>query len=114
MSLTISKTTLRRYILGRQGLWPGRRWGYYTLPILYGDRLVARLDPKLDRASGTLVVNGFWLEESATGKAAAFAEMYSQTITCHVSRFTHTATPPAHPPARLVAPGRRPPAPPRR
>ena len=26
MTLTISKQTARRYLLGRQGLWPGRRW----------------------------------------------------------------------------------------
>ncbi|MGE5251849.1 MAG: hypothetical protein ACM3QS_16720, partial [Bacteroidota bacterium] len=30
---------------------------------LYGDDLVARLDPKLDRKTGTLHVLGFWLEE---------------------------------------------------
>ncbi len=36
-----------------------RRWGYYTLPILYGDRLVAQLDPRLDRATATLVLNSF-------------------------------------------------------
>ncbi len=40
-----------------------RRWGYYTLPILYGDRLVARFDPKLDRKTDTLYINGLWLEE---------------------------------------------------
>jgi uncharacterized protein YcaQ len=42
-----------------------RKWGYYTLPILYGDDLVARLDPKLDRATNTLHILGFWLEEDA-------------------------------------------------
>lgn len=42
-----------------------RRWGYYTLPILYGDDLVARLDPRLDKSSGTLQILGFWLEEDA-------------------------------------------------
>jgi uncharacterized protein YcaQ len=42
-----------------------RRWGYYTLPILYGDRLVGRLDPKLERKTGTLLINSFWLEDDA-------------------------------------------------
>lgn len=39
-----------------------RQWGYYTLPILYRDMLVARTDLKLERDSKTLVVKGFWLE----------------------------------------------------
>ncbi len=49
-----------------------RRWGYYTLPILYGDDLVARLDPKLDRTTNTLQILGFWLEDDAP-KDEAFA-----------------------------------------
>ena len=49
-----------------------RRWGYYTLPILYGDDLVARLDPKLERTTNTLRVLGFWLEDDAP-KDEAFA-----------------------------------------
>ena len=49
-----------------------RRWGYYTLPILYGDDLVARLDPKLDRTTNTLHILGFWLEDDAP-KDEAFA-----------------------------------------
>jgi uncharacterized protein YcaQ len=49
-----------------------RRWGYYTLPILYGDDLVARLDPKLDRRTNTLHILSFWLEDDAP-KDEAFA-----------------------------------------
>lgn len=51
-----------------------RKWGYYVLPILYGDDLVARLDPKLDRTTMTLQILGFWLEDDApTDEAFASA-----------------------------------------
>ena len=42
-----------------------RRWGAYTMPVLYDDRMVARLDPKLDRRAGVLTIGGFWPEEHA-------------------------------------------------
>ncbi len=37
-----------------------RRWGYYVLPILFGDRLIGRIEPRLDRASKTLRILGIW------------------------------------------------------
>jgi uncharacterized protein YcaQ len=58
-----------------------RRWGYYTLPILYGDQLVARLDPKFERATKTLVINGFWLEQERLGKDADFIEALVRGLT---------------------------------
>jgi uncharacterized protein YcaQ len=51
-----------------------RRWGYYVLPILYGDDLVARMDPKLDRTTMTLEIKGFWHEEDAPVKNADFVD----------------------------------------
>ncbi|HYO14534.1 MAG TPA: crosslink repair DNA glycosylase YcaQ family protein, partial [Thermoanaerobaculia bacterium] len=39
-----------------------RRYGYYVLPILEGERLVGRLDPKVHRGEGLLEVRGLWWE----------------------------------------------------
>lgn len=41
---------------------PKRRYGYYVLPILEGDRLVGRADPKLHRDRGVLEIQKFWWE----------------------------------------------------
>jgi len=51
-----------------------RRFGYYTLPVLWGDRLVARFDSKLDRTTNTFVILGLWLEDEALSTDEAFAE----------------------------------------
>lgn len=53
---------------------PQRKFGYYTLPILWGDRLVARFDSKFDRATNTFIILGLWLEDEALGTDEAFAE----------------------------------------
>jgi Uncharacterized protein conserved in bacteria len=57
-----------------------RRWGYYVLPILYGDDLVARLDPKLDRQTMTLEIKGFWHEENAPVKGVEFANAFANGL----------------------------------
>ena len=51
-----------------------RSFGYYTMPILWGDRLVGRFDPKLDRTTGTLVILGLWLEDDALARDPAFGD----------------------------------------
>jgi len=42
-----------------------RKYGPYTLPVLWGDRFVARLDPSLDRKRRVLRVKGLWFEGDA-------------------------------------------------
>jgi uncharacterized protein YcaQ len=51
-----------------------RKFGYYALPILWGERLVGRFDPKLDRTTGTLVILGLWLEDASLARDVAFAD----------------------------------------
>ena len=40
-----------------------RKYGYYTLPILYGDKFVGRIEAIPDRKEGILRVKGLWWED---------------------------------------------------
>lgn len=40
-----------------------RRYGYYVLPVVYGERFAGRVEPMCDRREGVLNVNRFWPED---------------------------------------------------
>jgi uncharacterized protein len=40
-----------------------RRWGYYVLPLVFGDRMVGRIEPRIDRADRTVRIRGLWWED---------------------------------------------------
>ena len=49
-----------------------RRYGTWVLPILRGDRLIGRVDPRFDKEKGRLVVNSVHAEPGAPeGREAA-------------------------------------------
>lgn len=54
-----------------------RAFGYYTLPLLWGDRLVGRVEPRFDRRASALRIHGLWLDADVARDdafAAAFRE----------------------------------------
>src|SRR5262249_22047320 len=46
-----------------------RRHGYYVLPILFGDQLVGRVEPRLVRGDATLRIAGIWFEDGFSAMA---------------------------------------------
>jgi uncharacterized protein len=75
---------LLRRLFGFDYLWEvyvpaaKRRWGYYVLPILYGDRFVGRIEPRIERRARTLRIATLYWEDgfdplAEPGFVAAFA-----------------------------------------
>jgi len=61
-----------------------RRWGYYVLPILFGDRLVGRIEPRIERRAGALRIAGLWWEDGFDPLAAdGFAPAFAAAIAAH-------------------------------
>ena len=52
-----------------------RKYGHYTLPILYGERFVGRIDSAVDRKTGVLNVKGLWWEEDVRQTKKLSAEL---------------------------------------
>ena len=63
-------------LFGLEFVWEGffkpekRRWGYYVLPILFGDRFVGRIEPRIDREESRVEVLGLWWEEGFSPRRA--------------------------------------------
>jgi uncharacterized protein len=52
-----------------------RRWGWYVLPICFGDRFVGRIEPRIDRADARVEVLGLWWENGfAPRRAEGFVD----------------------------------------
>jgi uncharacterized protein YcaQ len=60
---------LLRWIFGFDYVWEvykrpeDRKYGHYVLPVLYGERFVARVEPALDRKKKLFAVKNLWWEE---------------------------------------------------
>ncbi len=65
------------YILEMYKPAASRRWGYFALPVLYGDAFVGKLDAVADRSQGELRVHAIHWDAtpSATARAAVDDEM---------------------------------------
>jgi uncharacterized protein len=62
-----------------------RRWGYYVLPILFGDRLVGRIEPRIDREGGRVELLGLWWEDGfAPRRAAGFVEAMRDALEAYL------------------------------
>jgi uncharacterized protein len=59
-------------LFGFDYVWEGffpparRRWGWYVLPVCFGDRFVGRIEPRIDRDRARVEVLGLWWEDGFT------------------------------------------------
>jgi uncharacterized protein YcaQ len=61
-----------------------RRWGYYVLPILFGDRLVGRIEPRIERRTKSLEIVGLWWEPGFDPLAVdGFVEAFTTALEAH-------------------------------
>jgi uncharacterized protein YcaQ len=58
-----------------------RRWGWYVLPIVFRDRFVGRIEPRIDRAEARVDVLDVWWEEGfAPRRADGFVDAMREAL----------------------------------
>ena len=75
-----------------EGFFPPtkRRWGWYVLPICFGDRFVGRIEPRIDRDQDGVDVSGLWWEDGfAPRRADGFVDAMRDALRAYL-RFAGT------------------------
>jgi uncharacterized protein len=70
-----------------EGFFPPakRRWGYYVLPIVFGDRFVGRIEPRIDRDQARVEVLDVWWEDGfAPGRAEGFLDAMRDALRAYL------------------------------
>jgi uncharacterized protein YcaQ len=70
-----------------EGFFPPakRRWGYYVLPIVFGDRFVGRIEPRIERDDGRVGVLGVWWEDGfAPRRADGFVDAMRDALRAYL------------------------------
>jgi uncharacterized protein YcaQ len=60
-----------------------RRWVYYVLPILWGDRFVGRIEPRIDRTNDRLAILGLWVEAGFDPTEPGFVAALAEALDAH-------------------------------
>ena len=62
-----------------------RRWGWYVLPIVFRDRLVGRIEPRIDRGQGRVqILNVWWEDGFAPRRAEGFVDAMREALRAYV------------------------------
>jgi uncharacterized protein YcaQ len=70
-----------------EGFFPPakRRWGYYVLPIVFGDRFVGRIEPRIDRDRARVdVLNVCWEDGFASRRADGFVDAMRDALRAYL------------------------------
>ncbi len=70
-----------------EGFFPPakRRWGYYALPIVFGDRFVGRIEPRIDRDRACVEVLDLWWEDGfAPRRAGGFVDAMRDALRAYL------------------------------
>jgi hypothetical protein len=62
-----------------------RRWGWYVLPIVFQDRFVGRIEPRIDRDEGRVhVLNVWWEDDFAPRRAEGFVDAMREALRAYL------------------------------
>jgi hypothetical protein len=70
-----------------EGFFPPakRRWGWYVLPIIFGDRFVGRIEPRIDREQARVEVLNLWWEDGfSSRRTAGFADAMREALRAYL------------------------------